>query len=880
MCLDRWERYGMKKKLKILSAVFLYIGLLWFFIPQQLPELESVIPKTEMLLNGNVLLAENQDKKYIIYEIDMQGVVQKAYSHKRGKFLITDISYDDEVYFLGYRESMDEKQYEIYKIAEGWKHAEKVCGLTRESSYFLTDFLAKDGILYFTGIDKAEDIVSVDKYDVEQDNPSFETVESGQIQSGYPVMAAYTGDTLYALSDEGRSYYFLEGLCRTFEEDTVSWMTENKGGILYHNLDEQQTCYSKIVHSQPAALTDYGDAQSVSMADSGNAAVLYGGSPRELVLTEDGQERRLTELKTCAAVKIELVGKLCIILTLFYLLAAGLFMFIQYILRRQRTIALKLIGVVTIFVAAFVIILTAYIYWSDTYSREAGRIMSTKVYAEDKILRLEEKINLEDIIPDKFVNTEYFDIVRSTLSSWLITDEEGNDIIFSVSLVYRDGGDAYILQSVDYAYGKKLSSIYDADIVDNLVTMDENTIYSRGISGEGGVRNVYIIYPADNSMFFIAKGGINGLDEQNKEIFFGSLRISCVYGLFMIIILFMILYMMLHPIRRLSLTMEKVADGNYDLPEIMFPDNELGDMWIYLHKMCKALKIQHYSKTNVLNYFYRFAPKRFEVLFDKEKLQEVAIGDTAAIQGTMGIISVAQKGQFLKSRMPGKYIRHVNQLLDIISTQKARGDGVLLSNDSNLESIKVIYKEGRESVDTALRFAVESINALEYRENAEIEITPFAILHTSRFLCGLAGTGEQSYPFATSLEMEKLNGYIEQFKEIGLKLVITENTKKHLCENFEMRYIGYLKSGNEGMDFAVYEVLEVYRQQEKYGKQKADEKFQEALRLFYDSDFYLARSCFMEVLKICPEDGVARWYLFRCEEMFHTKGGQGVFHLF
>ncbi|MBO7335516.1 MAG: hypothetical protein J6U42_01105, partial [Lachnospiraceae bacterium] len=42
---------------------------------------------------------------------------------------------------------------------------------------------------------------------------------------------------------------------------------------------------------------------------------------------------------------------------------------------------------------------------------------------------------------------------------------------------------------------------------------------------------------------------------------------------------------------------------------------------------------------------------------------------------------------------------------------------------------------------------------------------------------------------------------------------------------------------------------------------------EKALELYYASDFYLARNLFAEVVKECPEDLVARWYLFKCEGM-------------
>ena len=73
----------------------------------------------------------------------------------------------------------------------------------------------------------------------------------------------------------------------------------------------------------------------------------------------------------------------------------------------------------------------------------------------------------------------------------------------------------------------------------------------------------------------------------------------------------------------------------------------------------------------------------------------------------------------------------------------------------------------------------------------------------------------------------------------------------------------------------VYEVLDACTLRE--GKQKAisDQKFQKGLSLFYQHDFYLARSTFNEVLRENPEDSMAKWYLFTCEKYLNETHRSG-----
>ena len=107
-------------------------------------------------------------------------------------------------------------------------------------------------------------------------------------------------------------------------------------------------------------------------------------------------------------------------------------------------------------------------------------------------------------------------------------------------------------------------------------------------------------------------------------------------------------------------------------------------------------------------------------------------------------------------------------------------------------------------------------------------------------------------------------------------MVVTDTVVHDISEQYTYRYIGYVEE-NE-MVFKLYEILDVYTEKERRIRLSANEKFQQALELFYQDDFYLARNVFTDVLKECPEDGLAKWYMFACEyhlnhpEIEHSYG--------
>ena len=78
-----------------------------------------------------------------------------------------------------------------------------------------------------------------------------------------------------------------------------------------------------------------------------------------------------------------------------------------------------------------------------------------------------------------------------------------------------------------------------------------------------------------------------------------------------------------------------------------------------------------------------------------------------------------------------------------------------------------------------------------------------------------------------------------------------------------------MASSDRKYEFRLYEILDACPQSQKLGRIKNRQRFEQALELFYNNDLYLARSAFTEVLKECPDDGIAEWYIFACDELFN-----------
>ena len=323
-------------------------------------------------------------------------------------------------------------------------------------------------------------------------------------------------------------------------------------------------------------------------------------------------------------------------------------------------------------------------------------------------------------------------------------------------------------------------------------------------------------------------------------------------------------------VRKLSRTMELVCQGRlitWKKPEVTSWD--INTMWNSLYEIFKDRERVFYSRSRIFQAYYRFAPRNIEKLFDKEAISEVQVGDSATVEATVALINtdvmsdVDQDGR----------LTLLNDYFEDVCRNQIDGDGVLVANNSNLSSLKALFTG---DIRAAVRFGIDTLQLLGENRKDKQKIS--IIIHHTNPQYGIAGTQEQAFPFVASGELDGLQNYSEEFRRQGVKLVITDTIHDKLDASIERRYIGYLLLNNLRKRIDCYEVLDVYSAQDRILRRNTDSDFQEGLQLFYQNDFYLARGKFAEVLKVCPQDRLATWYLFRCDGLMDNRNVDNVGH--
>jgi hypothetical protein len=425
------------------------------------------------------------------------------------------------------------------------------------------------------------------------------------------------------------------------------------------------------------------------------------------------------------------------------------------------------------------------------------------------------------------------------------------------------------------AYGSSIDTYYYSDVIEKIrECIDTGSIitFETKVSGREYVMGVAPIGNLDKQLCLIISVPAN--DDVTVHESFDQFKIYSIVGwIIMVVFIGVFLRKRWNFVETLVLQMDRVSRGDYRIEKRNVPNNEFGKLWTSLERMCKNIQTRRYSLAGTLDYLNQFAPRNFEKLFERENLQDIEVGEAIEINATMGIISIIDRNTLLSGSLQRQYVQYVNQLMEILFSQVESEQAIFLQNGSNLENVKVIFKENSnsdsDSAITAVRYSIECIESLFGLTETKYNTKPFVLLHTSMFNCGLAGGSKQVYPYVTSLEMETLAMFIKPFKDCNVRMVVTQNTWEGIKDTVKCRYIGYVSSKDGKGSYKLYEILDAYSQAQRQERIKSRDAFEKALNLYYTNDLYLARSMFSDIVKECPDDGIARWYAFASDEKFN-----------
>lgn len=324
--------------------------------------------------------------------------------------------------------------------------------------------------------------------------------------------------------------------------------------------------------------------------------------------------------------------------------------------------------------------------------------------------------------------------------------------------------------------------------------------------------------------------------------------------------------------------MDQIVQGVVKAREVAPGRDELHQLDHSMQDMCLSLSIRDYELRTTVRSYQRFVPQEMTDLLQRANVAEVDLGDSRRIEGYVGVFSVENRIQARNTLEDGAFVDFINHSFGLFQDCIQENRGQPLSGQLRLEAMDAMFSNPGDGIRAGLDFLGQSRDT---PVDGVPTPDPFLLFHKTSFLYGIAGKEERLFPYLSSGELEFLGGFARNFHEAGVRAVATESYWEELKDSgFTGRYIGFVSDEERDMAYKLYEVLDAYPKLERDLLICYDSRFQEAINLFYHNDFYLARNLFSALLRACPQDGVARWYLFACEYFFHQESGQADYRLF
>ena len=443
-----------------------------------------------------------------------------------------------------------------------------------------------------------------------------------------------------------------------------------------------------------------------------------------------------------------------------------------------------------------------------------------------------------------------------------ITDAYGT--ISDIAVVSINNSRAMVAVSTRLPFGDWLSGSW-GDTVDELIVKSHSRDNAQwGVTTRAGHDYMVVVMPVNDDAasrcFLAGLVGIEDIEAENRAdliVFF--LYMAIIWGVALLMIMY-VNFARARELRAVAKTLARVSNG--EQTEVVRPRHGSKDfelMWNAASELSKGMGRNNYLKSQTLASLSRFAPQNIDILLSKDSLADVRLGDRGSVCGTVALIEIGRP--FVKNR--DEIMDQMNQNIETICRFKNEYSGVLISDSATLCSTRMLF--ARDD-DKAISFGVRTSEALRKSTQATWKKS-MILLHKTDYEYGITGSADQNFACISSTQLDALSEFVPKLGDLGLRLVATEEVVSNRSGDCSMRYIGYIVLPDNGGEVRLYEILDAATAEERDRKKETSAIFKKALDLYYASDFYLARNLFTEAVKECPEDLVARWYLFKCEGM-------------
>lgn len=351
--------------------------------------------------------------------------------------------------------------------------------------------------------------------------------------------------------------------------------------------------------------------------------------------------------------------------------------------------------------------------------------------------------------------------------------------------------------------------------------------------------------------------------------------INSLIGITMIVSLLICLNYLLLPLKRLKNAVMELSDGNLGVQVVVKSNDEVAEISEVFNKMSRNLKIDMEKLTRLNDAYHRFVPlKMFEIL-NKKNILDVRIGDQ--VKTNISLLSLTTNNfKELSYRMnTSEIFVFINKIFNILVPIINEQEGVVERyNNSGL--ISLFPTNLSDSVKSAIKMK-------EYIRNDKDEkirnVDLGFVINKEDIMVGIIGCEERFGASVVSDYLTIVESLNEFGKKYGTSILVTENSvaeAEEYGESYNYRKLGYIKYKSKDQVIALYDFFDGDDYNIIARKKQTKEIFEQAVKAYYNRDFYNARQMFIQVLKQFQEDKASKEYLRLCDKYYKFKEYENI----
>jgi class 3 adenylate cyclase len=153
------------------------------------------------------------------------------------------------------------------------------------------------------------------------------------------------------------------------------------------------------------------------------------------------------------------------------------------------------------------------------------------------------------------------------------------------------------------------------------------------------------------------------------------------------------------------------------------------------------------------------------------------------------------------------------------------------------------------------------------------------VINKEDIMVGIIGCEERFGASVVSDYLTIVESLNEFGKKYGTSILVTENSvaeAEEYGESYNYRKLGYIKYKSKDQVIALYDFFDGDDYNIIARKKQTKDIFEQAVKAYYNRDFYNARQMFIQVLKQFQEDKASKEYLRLCDKYYKFKEYENI----